>query len=220
MVAQAIDYAAWLQPLGADDIERIYSRYSGGKELSVDFRARFNQPLDEEAINENHQIIIVAASLDASSERIVAYLNERDIPINVLCFQVFSSGSEQLLSRAWLLDPAETQLSASTASRSSTKEPWNGEDDVSFGHGPGREWDDAVRYGFISAGGGSWYSNTLNLLKPEDRIWVKAPGYGFVGVGRVKGTAEPASDFKIKVAGREERVVDVLNVGFPSLRPH
>lgn len=54
------------------------------------------------------------------------------------------------------------------------------------------------------------YSNTLNLLKPGDRIWVKAPGYGFVGVGRVKGLAESATDFKIKIDGQEQRAVDAL----------
>jgi hypothetical protein len=210
VVAQAIDYAAWLEQLKPEEIAEIYSRYSNGKELAAEFRTRFNTPLEEETLNGNHQIVIVAASLDASSERIVAYLNKRDIPINVLFFQVFNHGSKQLLSRAWLLDPTETQLSASTTSSSSIKEPWNGEYYVSFGHGMGRSWDEARKHGFVSAGGGSWYSNTLNLLKVGDRIWVKAPGYGFVGVGRVKGLPEPATSFMIEVDGREQRAVDVL----------
>jgi hypothetical protein len=33
-------------------------------------------------------------SLDDSSERIVSYLSDRDIAINVLCFQVFSTGTD------------------------------------------------------------------------------------------------------------------------------
>src|SRR5688572_32763958 len=37
------------------------------------------------SLNQSHQIVIVTSSLDASSERIVAYLNRRDIAINVLC---------------------------------------------------------------------------------------------------------------------------------------
>jgi hypothetical protein len=193
-----------------DEIGRIYARFASGRDLAADFQTRFNSVLDETTLNESHQIVIVAASLDTSSERIVAYLNKRDIPINVLCFQVFDTGSEQLLSRAWLLDPTETQVSANITSPTAPKEPWNGEYYVSFGHDLGRSWKDAVEYGFISAGGGSWYSNTLNLLKAGDRIWVKAPGYGFVGVGRVKGPAEPATDFKIKVDGRERPVLDAL----------
>lgn len=54
---------------------------------------------------------------------------------------------------------------------------------VVVGHSAdGRPWEEAIKYGFISAGGGEWYSNTLALLSPDDRVWVKAPGYGFVGV--------------------------------------
>jgi len=68
-----------------------------------------------------------------------------------------------------------------------------------------------MKYGFVSAGGGSWYSNTLNLLKVGDRIWVKAPGFGFVGVGRVKGPPEAAADFKLRTDdGVERPALEVL----------
>jgi hypothetical protein len=208
VVAQAIDYATWLVKLDAQAVGQIYARFAPGHDLATDFRARFNQSLDEATINESHQIVIVAASIDAASERIVNYLNDRDVPINVLCFQVFDTGTEKLLSRAWLLDPIETQVAATSSAAASLKEPWNGEYYVSFGHNMGRSWQDAVKYGFISAGGGSWYSNTLNLLKAGDRIWVKAPGYGFVGVGRIKGPPELALDATDD--GTERPALDVL----------
>lgn len=211
VVAQAIDYATWLEKLDAQELGQIYARFAPEHDLANDFRTRFGQTLDEETINQSHQIVIVAASLDASSERIISYLNKRDIPINVLCFQIFSNGSEQLLSRAWMLDPIETQVAATTAGPASPKEAWNGEYYVSFGDGPTRAWPEAVKYGFVSAGGGSWYSNTLNLLKPGDRIWVKAPNHGFVGVGRVKGQSKAATDFKITADdGSERPALDVL----------
>ena len=44
---------------------------------------------------------------------------------------------------------------------------------VSFGDMSSRSWADALQYGFISAGGGSCYSQTLKLLSPGDRVWVK-----------------------------------------------
>ena len=103
VVAQALDYAGWVEKLHAEDIATIYGRFAPGRSLAQDFRERFGQDLDEETLNQNHQIIIVAGSLDDSTERIVSYLSERDIPINVLCFQVFTNGDEQLLTRAWLL---------------------------------------------------------------------------------------------------------------------
>ena len=109
VVAQALDYAGWVQRLQAEDIARIYERFVPESSLAKEFRAHFGTDLDENELNQSHQIVIVASSLDDSTERIVAYLRERDIPINVLCFQVFSNGSEQLLSRTWLHDPIEVQ---------------------------------------------------------------------------------------------------------------
>jgi len=211
VVAQAIDYAFWVDRLRAQEIAAIYSRFAPGKSLAEDFRERFGQPLDEDSLNQSHQIIIVASSLDESTERIVRYLNDRNVPINVLCFQVFTHGEEKLLSRAWLLDPMSTQVNIKT--HDGQNEPWNGEFYCSFGVGESRSWADAVEFSFICAGGGAWYSRTLKLLGPGDRVWVKAPGYGFVGVGEVIGLAEPASIFKVKIPEGEVPVLDVARRG-------
>ncbi len=210
VVAQALDYASWVEKLRAEDIAGIYERFSGGASLSEDFRKRFRQELDEDSLNESHQIIVVAASIDDSTERIVAYLAERDVPINVLCFQVFSNGSEQFLSRTWLLDPVHTQTSAT---REGPKEPWNGEFYVSFGHDETRSWDDAVEYGFISGGGGTWYSKTLELLKPGDRVWVNVPGSGYVGVGRVTGRSLPAAAFTVQTKDGQVPLLEAATRG-------
>lgn len=212
VVAQALDYAAWVDELQAGDIASIYSRFAPGRSLADDFRKRFGQDLEEQSLNESHQIIIVAASLDDSSERIVGYLSERDIPINVLCFQVFSYDGQQLLSRSWLLDPVRTQTSAATTP-DGPNEPWNGEFYCSYGHSGTRSWDDAVQYGFICGGGGPWYSRTLQLLSPGDRVWVKVPGHGFVGVGRAAGRVQPAASFKIATESGDVPVLEVAKRG-------
>lgn len=214
IVAQALDYASWVETLTADRIAQIYQRFSKGGSLSEAFKQRFGTTLDEDTLNEAHQIIIVAAALDDSTERIIQYLNARDIAINVVFFQVFQNGHEQLLSRAWLIDPGTTQVNASTTPASKgEKEPWNGEFYVSFGTGPRRTWEDARRYGFISAGGGAWYSRTLNLLKPGDRVWVKDPGYGYLGVGEVTGTAAPVKEYTVITPAGEQPAVEVLQTG-------
>src|SRR5438552_1780099 len=83
------------------------------------------------------------AALDDSTERIVGYLNAREIPSNVLCFQVFTYSTEQLLARTWLLDPVRTQASAA-ATPDSSNEPWNGEFYCNFNDGEHRSWADAV----------------------------------------------------------------------------
>ena len=211
IVAQALDYASWVEKITPDRVAQIFQRFSGGKSLDAAFQERFGVELDEETLNQSHQIIIVAAELDPSTERIIAYLNERDIAINVLFFQVFEHGTDKLLSRAWLIDPIETQANvASTTTIKSDKEPWNGEFYVSFGDASSRDWEDARGLGFISGGGGSWYSQTLKLLSPGDRVWVKIPKKGYVGVGIVLESVQSASDFKVQTDSGEQPALMVL----------
>jgi hypothetical protein len=208
VVAQALDYASWVEGLRADEIAAIYGRFAPGRSLWDDFRARFGHELDEESLNQSHQVVIVAASLDDSTERIVAYLSRRDVPINVLFFQVYQHSGEQFLSRSWLLDPTSVQLAAAVGP-AAEGEPWNGEFYVSFGADGDRSWEDARQFGFVSAGGGAWYTRTLQLLNPGDRIWVKVPGRGFVGVGRVTGRAEPVKTARLQTANGEVPMLDV-----------
>lgn len=196
VVAQALDYAGWIQGLRPEDIDAIYSKFRPGCSLANDFKERYARELIDEELNQTHQIIIVASALDESTERIVGYLNAREVPINVLFFQVFAFGDEQILSRSWLLDPVKTQANAAVTS-SGPNEPWNGEFYGSFGVDENRSWEDAVRYGFFSAGGGAWYSRTLQLLNPGNRLWVKVPGKGFVGVGIVAARVQPANQFQV-----------------------
>ncbi len=214
IVAQALDYASWVAELTADRIAQIYERFSGGGSLGAAFQKRFGVALDEETLNHAHQIIIVAAELDPSTERIVAYLNARDIAINVVFFQVFEHGGQQLLSRAWLIDPGETQANVAAAvGAAGEKEPWNGEFYVSFGDPASRNWEDARRYGYTSAGGGTWYSQTLKRLSPGDRVWVKIPQKGYVGVGEVTQSVQPASVFTVPTDEGERLAMDVLSHG-------
>lgn len=208
IVAQALDYAAWIQELPAERIAQIYHRFSNGGNLDAAFRKRFGIDLDEETLNQSHQIIIVASALDVATERIINYLDAQDVAINAVFFQVFEHGAEQLLSRAWLIDPGETQANVASSSKSKgEKEPWNGEFYVSFGR---RNWEEAVRYGFISGGGGTWYSQTLKLLSPGDRVWVKIPKTGYVGVGCVTETVLPVRDFTVETPSGPRPALDVL----------
>lgn len=214
IIAQALDYASWVQDLSAEKIAQIYQRFSNGGSLEEAFHQRFTTELDEDTLNESHQIIIVAAELDDSTERIVTYLNARDIAINVVFFQVFDHGDKQLLSRVWLIDPGETQANVAVSTKTKgVKEPWNGEFYVSFGDSSSRSWDDARKFGFISAGGGSWYSQTLKRLSHGDRVWVKIPKKGYVGVGRVTEPVQPAKEFKVGTPEGERSALDVLKYG-------
>jgi hypothetical protein len=214
IVAQALDYASWVEVLTPDKIVQIYQRFSGGGSLDEAFRKHFGVDLDEEQLNESHQIILCASELDAATERIVGYLNDKDIPINVLFFRIFQHEGTQFLSRTWLIDPGETQENAaSTARTKGPTEPWIGEFYGSFGEGENRSWEEARRHGFFSSGGGTWYTQTLSMLEPGSRIWVRLPGQGFVGVGTVTGTVQPAAEFTLKTENGERPCLEVLSTG-------
>jgi hypothetical protein len=213
VVAQAIDYASWVKNLPSEEIAAIFNKYYGGGSLSEAFQKRFGTSLDEEQLNGSHQIVIVASSLDPSTERIVNYLNGMNVPINVIFFQVFQDGESQYLSRAWLIDPVETEIKANSGSAGPAGE-WNGEYYVSFGHGENRHWDEAVKYGFISAGGGKWYTQTLSMLTPGDRVWVNVPQQGYVGVGTVVGQPVRLSEFQISVDGVSKPFIDVAQANY------
>ena len=210
IIAQALDYASWVERLESEEIAQIYQRFSSSGTLAEAFRARFGAELAEEDLNQSHQIVIVASELDAPTERIVGYLHDRGIAVNVLFFQVFQHGADLLLSRAWLIDPREAQANViATTKAKGEKEPWNGEYYVSFG-GETRSWDDARRHGFISAGGGTWYTQTLKLLSPGDRVWVKIPKTGYVGVGRVVEEVVPFKDFTVSTSNGQVPAGQVL----------
>ena len=208
VIAQALDYAGWVEELRPEDINAIYTRFKPGRSLSDDFQQRYGTPLVEDSLNQTHQIVVVAATIDASTERIVSYLADHGIAINVLCFQIFTTGNDQLVSRVMLRDPVEVQVAAA-GGVAGPKQSWNGEAYCNYGAGDERSWDDAVRYGFISAGGGAVYTKLLQILKPGDRVWVKAPGHGFVGVARVMGPPQPGSTFTVATPTGNKPVLEV-----------
>lgn len=199
VVAQTIDYASWVETLESNQVVDIYGHFSEKYQLPYRnfdeaFMATFgNRPIEED-INSSHQMVVVAAELDASTERIIHYLNDKaKIAVNAVFFTVFEDNGNQYLSRAWMIDPGETEDRAINIGQ---KEDWNGEYYASFGISEtGRNWDDALRYGFISAGGGRWYSKTLFKLSVDNRVWVNIPRVGYVAVGKVISPACVYDDF-------------------------
>jgi hypothetical protein len=212
VISQAIDYASWVKKLSPEKIADIYAKYSNGGSLDEAYAKKFGSKLEEDDLNQTHQMLVVAAELDSSTERIVSYLSDMDIPINVLFFKVFKDGGNTYLSRTWMIDPGETQEKAS--SNTGSKEPWNGEFYVSFGHGEARDWDEARKYGFISGGGGSWYSKTLFMLKEGDRVWANIPKTGYVGMGIVTGAAVNFREFVVLMGGKQKKFMDVAKAGY------
>lgn len=61
---------------------------------------------------------------------------------------------------------------------------------MAFGDDNTRSWEDAVKYGFVAAGGGEWYSRTLRNVPIGAQIFTYIPQAGYVGVGVVTGPPE------------------------------
>ena len=202
VVAQAIDYASWADSLSYGKITDIYAELGNGKEFEQAFEESFgtNPP---EKLNESLQILIVAAELDNASERIINYLSDNyGVPINAVFFRYFKDGENGYLSRSWLIDPKQAEVKTILSSPKKGRETWNGRDFyVSFGEDERRNWDDARQYGFVCAGGGRWYSRTLEQLFVGARVFVNIPATGYVAVGTVLKESMPITDFKVEVNG-------------------
>lgn len=199
VTAQVIDYAASVSKMTVEEIAQEYINHSGGMEtLDSAFYRKFGDTLEENSVNQKVKMVIVAARMDDGTERIIRFLRDvYDVDINILFFSIFKSGTERMLSRVWFEEDIEETASSVLA----RKGPWNGEYYVSFGTGEWRSWEDAQRYGFISAGGGTWYTKTLLLLSKGDRVWVNIPHTGFVGVGIVEDGPKIAKECSFEVNG-------------------
>jgi uncharacterized protein with ParB-like and HNH nuclease domain/predicted transport protein len=101
----------------------------------------------------------------------------------------------------------EVMADAQTPGDRHERRPWNGRDFyVVLG---GRDWDDCQRFGFISAGGGRYYSKPLEQLYQGARVFAYMPGQGYVGVGQVTEPARPVTEFQVDVGGERKPILEV-----------
>ena len=210
VVAQTLDYGAWVSTLGLDDLRDIWSDYSS-EAISLDdaFADRFNWQLEDP--DGSHRLLIVASELDASTERIVNYLNDHwEVPVNVALFGYFEDAGSEYLIRNWLRDPVADSPEQARQTRRREQAPWDGRTwVVNFGDDGQRSWEDARRYGFVTAGGGEWYVRTLRNLKSGVRVACIIPGVGYVGVGTVSATVRRIDDAMVDVSGAQTPVLDL-----------
>lgn len=215
VVAQALDYGSWVKGLTYEQIAGISAQHHDGKRIEEVFADRFGVAIPE-ALNQEHHLVIVASALDASTERIVGYLSaEYGVPINVMFFRYFVDDGRAYLARMWLIEPSEAESNVKVGGKGG-KEAWNGTDFyVSFGDGDHRSWEDARKFGFVSGGGGRWYSKTLEALQPGHRVFACVPQEGYVGVGEVMAPSVLVKDFTVAVDNHD---VAILKAGLAATK--
>ncbi|SHK69930.1 hypothetical protein SAMN02745216_03915 [Desulfatibacillum alkenivorans DSM 16219] len=210
IVSQVLDYATWVKDLGYKEISAIASIYLG-KSLSSAFTDHFNESLPE-TLNNNHSMIIAAAELDDASERIVQYLaDEHGLNINVIFFNYFQNNGQEIVGRAWLMDPEEVN----ERSESRKKAPWSGYWFVNVGDGERRSWEDNIQYGYVGAGHGKWFSDGLKRLQPGNKIFAYIKGEGYVGFGEVTQQAVMIDQFMTKDSEGVEKPLSEVQLNAP-----
>ncbi len=210
VVAQVLDYGSWAQTLTHEQVLDLFANYKLGVAFERAWTECFGGDPPEE-LNTAHRLTVIASDIDPATERIVEYLAGFDVPVNVVFFRYFTDGDRAYLGRTWLLDESRTAPKPGGGKAGGSKEAWNGTDwYVSFGEESGsRNWDDAREYGFVSAGGGLWFSKTLRNLPEGARVFVCIPKTGYVGVGVVTGPALPVTEAVVKVDGADRKLLDL-----------
>ena len=105
VTAQALDYASWVKNIDAEDFAQLFLRHTNNeKSLDEAYKERFGFALNAENDDADVKIVIVATDMDGSTERIISYLKDYGIDINVLTFKVFEHEGKRLLSRAWMFE--------------------------------------------------------------------------------------------------------------------
>lgn len=211
VVAQVLDYASWVQDLSYQEVITIFGEHNYLKNFDEAFIEKFGTSVPEE-VNVKHEMIIVSSELDLETERIVNYLSSQyNVPINAVFFRYFKDGNEEFLTRSWLIDPTQLEERVSSSSSEGKREKWNGQDFVvNFEETAHRSWSDAVKYGFVSAGNGKWYSRTLGSLFEGARIFCMVPKNGYVGIGTVARKSVPIGDAQVTSEGQTKRLADCL----------
>jgi hypothetical protein len=127
VVAQALDYASWVERLSNTHITEIANQYLQKKfnltdlTLEIAFAKTFNSDLPS-TLNTDHSMIIVASQIDNSSERIINYLSRtHGVRINAMTFQYFRHERDEIVGRVFLMEPSLVEQSTQEKSTSKRK---------------------------------------------------------------------------------------------------
>jgi hypothetical protein len=229
MELQAVRYAAMVSTMTFEQVVETFETFRGQQEGS-DARSEILAFLSWSEPNEDEfarDVRIVLFSEDYSRELTssVLWLNEKGLDVTCFRMGAYKVGSRLLLDFQQIIPLKEAedyqvkvrnkQQEAQSARRE--RVAWNGELYANYGDNEYRSWDDARKYGFISAGGGEWFSRTLRLLEPGRRVWVNRPGIGYIGVGIVTGPPIDARDFFVETEKGMRPYLEVGNV-HPTMR--
>ena len=117
-IAQGLEYAAWASKLSYDEIVKLAStKYHDEEGFKAAFVLRFGTELPE-TLNQIQRVLVVAPSIDDTTETVVRYLAETlSVPINAVSFDVFGDVGNQVLVRHFVRDQASIPTPPTTKKR-------------------------------------------------------------------------------------------------------
>ncbi|MBW8310759.1 MAG: hypothetical protein K0M64_01880 [Rhizobium sp.] len=223
MELQAIRYAAMVSTMTFDQAVETFSRNvhlagaDAARQTLLD-HLQWMEP-NEDAFAQDVRVVLFSEDFSRELTASVLWLNDRGLDITCYRMGGYTLAGRVLLDFQQIIPLSEAeefqiqvrhkQLAERSTRAAGAQVPWNGE--LYANYGGSRSWADARKYGFISAGGGDWFTRTLTLLETGRRVWVNRPGLGYVGVGIIEGPPTPARDFMVDTPQGPQRYVDVGN---------
>ncbi len=136
VTAQALDYASWVKDLSCGRLTDIADEhFRESDSLDAAFQKQFEKPLPDE-LNLDSRALIVAESMDASTERIVRYLSSFEVPINVATVQHFKDrDGRSLLAQIYLIELEEAEAKSRSTSRRTSRQTLNGLQEMAKANG-------------------------------------------------------------------------------------
>lgn len=222
MELQAVRYAAMVSKMTFDQAADAFQRHCpegvNARESLLQFLG-WEEPREDDFAQE---VRIVLFSEDFSRELTssILWLNEKGLEITCFRMSAYRLEGRMLIDFQQIIPLKEAedyqvkvrnkQLVEQTERKA--RVPWNGEFYANFGVSRSRSWNDARKFGFISAGGGEWFTRTLKLLERGARVWVNRPGVGYVGVAQVIGDPLRADEFIVQTETGPRPYVEVSAV--------
>ncbi len=236
MELQALRYAAMVSTITFRQAVDVFEDYLQGRDDKRDAEQtlltflHWDEPQEDDFATD---VRIVLASAEFSKELTTAvlWLCERGIDVRCVRLRPYGTKNEIFLdvqqviplpeAEDYQVKVREKKLVERIARKEKNREAWNERDFyVSFGDGPHRDWRDAREYGFIGAGGGSFYIRTLSHPQVGSRVFVNIPKTGFVGVGEVTETVNPVHDFSIIQDGVAIPILKAEGLKAPKVNHH
>ena len=151
-------------------------------------------------LNLGHYSLIVAESMDSSTERIVRYLSSMNVPINLATIQHFKDkAGRSILAQVYLIEPEEAEAKSQSTSRRTTRGTVNGLQALADANGVGTLYTrirNGVR-GILSAQAYSnrvWYRLRRNDGSVRTVLIVDAEPHGENGGLRFRVHADRLKD--------------------------